>query len=152
MQLASEYVSRRTYSVAFVQVDRIYLRCRSVMLRMWCPADTNDTPSARGAPFPLSPRYQGYEMLQKLDPPMSDWFCSVPHAIDTISYSMKACESIFLCCFMADVFQFQQDMLTSLIRFLRKKTAQQRDVLHRVKHESEELRRYARFVHRVDHN
>jgi hypothetical protein len=86
---------------------------------------------------------------------MSDWFCSVPHAIDTISYSMKARESIFLCCFMAEGFQFQQDMLTSLIRFLRKKIAQQRDVILRVKHESEELkslRKCARFVHRVDHN
>ena len=41
---------------------------------------------------------------------------------------------------MTEVFQFQQDMLTSLIRFLRKKIAQQRDALLRVKHESEELK------------
>jgi hypothetical protein len=55
---------------------------------------------------------------------------------------------------MAEVFQFQQDMLTSLIRFLRKKIAQQREALLRLKHENEELkslRKYARFVHRVDH-
>ena len=93
-------------------------------------------------------------MIQKLDPPMSDWFCSVPHAIDTISYSMKARESIVFCCFMTEVFQFQQEMLTSLIRFLRKKVAQQSDVLLRVKHEREELkslRKYARSVHSVDH-
>ena len=85
---------------------------------------------------------------------MSDWFCSVPHAMDTISYSMKARGFIVLCCFMTEDFQFQQDMLTSLIRFLRKKIAQQRDALIRVKHESEELkslRKYVRLVHCVDH-
>jgi hypothetical protein len=54
---------------------------------------------------------------------------------------------------MADDFQFQQDTLTSLIRFLREKCAQQRDVLLRVKHEREELkslRKCARPVDRVD--
>jgi hypothetical protein len=84
---------------------------------------------------------------------MSNWFCSVPHAIDTLSYSIKAGGFIVLCCPMPEDFQFQQDMLTSLIRFLREKIAQQRDVLLRVKHEREELkslRKCARPVHRVD--
>jgi hypothetical protein len=69
--------------------------------------------------------------------------------MDTISYSIKARESIVHCCFMTEVSQFQQDMLISLIRFLREKTAQQRDVLLRNKHELEELKRlrkYARLV------
>ncbi|KAI0256950.1 hypothetical protein BJV78DRAFT_1117120 [Lactifluus subvellereus] len=67
-------------------------------------------------------------LQRELDPPMSDWFCSIPHAMDTISYSIKA------------YFQFQQDMLASLIRFLREKIAQQRDALLRVKQEREELK------------
>ena len=41
-------------------------------------------------------------MLRKLDPPMSNWFCSVPHAMDTISYSIKAREPILHCCLMAE--------------------------------------------------
>ncbi|KAF8478424.1 hypothetical protein DFH94DRAFT_55799 [Russula ochroleuca] len=69
-------------------------------------------------------RIQMIPLQRELDPPMSDWFCSVPHAMDTLSYSMK----------------FQQDMLTSLIRFLRKKIAQQREALLRLKHENEELK------------
>ncbi len=32
--------------------------------------------------------------FRQLDPPMSNWFCSAPHALDTISYSIKARESI----------------------------------------------------------
>ncbi len=69
--------------------------------------------------------------------------------MDTISYSIKVRESIVHCRFMTKVSQFQQDMLISLIRFLREKTAQQRDVLLRNKHELEELKRlrkYARLV------
>lgn len=96
----------------------------------------------------------GPEMLRKLDPPMSNWFCSVPHAMDTISYSIKARESIVHYCLMTEVYQFQQDMLISLIRFLREKTAQQRDVLLRNKQELEELKRlrkYAMLSHRVGH-
>jgi hypothetical protein len=41
---------------------------------------------------------------------------------------------------MTEAFQFQQDMLASLIRFLREKIAQQRDALLRVKQEREELK------------
>jgi len=96
----------------------------------------------------------GPEMLRKLDPPMSNWFCSVPHAMDTISYSIKARKSIVHCCLMTEVYQFQQDMLISLIRFLREKTAQQRDVLLRNKQELEELKRLRKYVmlsHRVGH-
>ena len=86
------------------------------------------------------------EILQKLDPPMSNWFCSVPHAMDTISYSIKARQSIFRCCLVAEVYQFQQDMLISLIRYLREKAAQQRDVLLRNKQEIEELKRLRKYV------
>ncbi|KAH9981040.1 hypothetical protein BGW80DRAFT_1556170 [Lactifluus volemus] len=73
---------------------------------MWSPSDSNDSSST------------------ELDPPMSDWFCSIPHTMDTLSYSIK----------------FQQDMLASLIRFLREKMAQQREILLRVKQEREELK------------
>ena len=47
---------------------------------------------------------------------------------------------------MTEVYQFQQDMLISLIRFLREKTAQQRDVLLRNKQELEELKRLRKYV------
>ena len=96
----------------------------------------------------------GPEMLRKLDPPMSNWFCPVPHAMDTISYSIKARESIVHRYLMTEVYQFQQDMLISLIRFLREKTAQQRNVILRNKQELEELKRlrkYAMFSRRVGH-
>ncbi len=55
---------------------------------------------------------------------------------------------------MTEVYQFQQDMLISLIRFLREKTAQQRNVLLRNKQELEELkhlRKYAMLAYRVGH-
>jgi hypothetical protein len=93
-------------------------------------------------------------MLRKLDPPMSNWFCSVPHAMDTISYSIKARESVAHSCLMTEVYQFQQDMLISVIRFLREKAVQQRDVILRNKQELEELkclRKYAMLSHRVGH-
>jgi len=60
---------------------------------MWRSADTNDTSSAGGMPLTFSvAALPGPEILRKLDPPMSNWFCSVPHAMDTISYSIKARE------------------------------------------------------------
>ncbi|KAI0306346.1 hypothetical protein B0F90DRAFT_739094 [Multifurca ochricompacta] len=34
-------------------------------------------------------RIQMMPLQRELDPPMSDWFCSIPHAMDTISYSIK---------------------------------------------------------------
>ena len=43
-------------------------------------------------------------------------------------------------------FQFQQDMQASLIRFLRERIAEQRDVLLRVKHEREELKNLRKCV------
>jgi len=55
---------------------------------------------------------------------------------------------------MTEVYQFQQDILVSLIRFLREKAAQQRDVLLRNKQELEELRglrKYAMLSHPVGH-
>ena len=96
---------------------------------------------------------QAPEKSAKLDPPMSNWFSSVPHAMDTLSYSIKAGISTVLHCRIADDFQFQQDMLTSLIRFLRGKIVQQRDALLRSKQEREELknlRKCARHVHHVN--
>jgi hypothetical protein len=52
-------------------------------------ANTNDTPSTGGTPLPLG-FFEKDLKATKLDPPMSDWFCSIPHAMDTISYSIKA--------------------------------------------------------------
>ncbi|KAI9508287.1 hypothetical protein F5148DRAFT_927232 [Russula earlei] len=75
-------------------------------------------------------RIQMIPLQRDLDNPMSNWFCSVPHSMDTITYSIK----------------FQQDMLMSLIRFLREKITQQRDVLLRVKQEREELKGLRKIV------
>jgi hypothetical protein len=71
--------------------------------------------------------------------------------MDTISYSIKARESIAHGCLMTEVYQFQQDMLISLIRFLREKAAQQRDALLRNKQEFERLRKYVMLSYRVGH-
>ncbi|KAI0293092.1 hypothetical protein BC826DRAFT_890636, partial [Russula brevipes] len=68
-------------------------------------------------------RIQMIPLQRELEPPMSNWFCSVLHAMDTISYSIKA------------------HMMVSLNRFLREKIAQQRDALLRGKHEREQLRK-----------
>ena len=117
---------------------------------MRCSADTSDTPSARSTPPATLSRLQAPGTITKLDPPMSNWFSSVPHAMDTLSYSIKAGIATVFLCSMAEDFQFQQDMLTSLIRFLRVKIAQQRDALLRSKQEREELknlRKCARHVH-----
>lgn len=84
---------------------------------------------------------------------MSNWFSSVPHAMDTLSYSIKAGISTAFRCSLTENLQFQQDMLTSLIRFLRGKIVQQRDALLRSKQEREELknlRKCARHVHRLN--
>ena len=120
---------------------------------MWRSADTDDTTSARGMPLAFA-ALPGSEKFQKLDPPMSNWFSSVPHAMDTISYSIKARECIVHCCIMTEVYQFQQDMLISLIRCLREKAAQQRDALLRNKQELEELKRLKKcaiLLHCVGH-
>jgi hypothetical protein len=93
---------------------------------------------------------QNLKSLRKLDPPMSNWFGSVSQAMDTVSYAIKAGGFTVLHRSMADDFQFQQDMLTSLIRFLREKCAQQRDVLLRVKHEREELKILRKCAKPVD--
>ena len=117
---------------------------------MRCSANTNDAPSARSTlPVTLS-SLQAPEKIVKLDPPMSNWFSSVPHAMDTLSYSVKAGISTTFRYSLTENFQFQQDMLTSLIRFLRGKIVQQRDALLRSKQEREELknlRKCARHVH-----
>ena len=73
--------------------------------------------------------------------------------MDTLSYSIKVGISTIFRFSMAESFQFQQDMLISLIRFLREKIAQQRDALLRSKQEREELknlRKYARHVRHVN--
>ncbi|KAH9958266.1 hypothetical protein BC827DRAFT_1136361 [Russula dissimulans] len=75
-------------------------------------------------------RIQMIPLQRELDPPMSDWFCPVPQAMDKISYSVK----------------FQHELLMSLIRFLRIKTTQQRDALLRVKHEREEMKKLRKIV------
>ena len=77
---------------------------------------------------------------------MSDWFCSIPRAIDIISYSIRVRNSFIHVQFWTKTFQFQQDMQASLIRFLREKIAEQRDVLLRVKHEREELKNLRKCV------
>ncbi|KAF8265955.1 hypothetical protein EI94DRAFT_1734329 [Lactarius quietus] len=77
-----------------------------------------------------SQQIQMMPLQRELDPPMSDWFCSIPRALDIISYSVR----------------FQQDMQASLIRFLRERIAEQRDVLLRVKHEREELKNLRKMV------
>jgi hypothetical protein len=71
---------------------------------------------------------------------MSDWFCSIPRAIDVISYSVRVRKYFIHDQFRAKVVQFQQDMQASLIRFLRERIAEQRDVLLRVRNEREELK------------
>ena len=61
--------------------------------------------------------------------------------MDTLSYSIKVRELGHLQYVpWLRLFKFQQDMLASLIRFLREKLAQQKEILLRVKQEREELK------------
>src|SRR5712671_1702131 len=119
---------------------------------MWCSADTNDTPSARSTPLvscPSDRRLKGYESwtlpcLNGFAQYLKRW---------TNSLTLSRCVDLsFFSVQLAKPFQFQHELLMSLTRFLRIKSAQQRDALLRVKHEREEvkgLRKYAGHVHRM---
>ncbi|KAI0320739.1 hypothetical protein OF83DRAFT_1052597 [Amylostereum chailletii] len=63
-------------------------------------------------------------LQRELPPPLSDWFLSLPHVLDTIANSVK----------------FQQEMLASLVIFYKNKSAHQRGVIERVKGEIGELK------------
>ncbi|KAJ7905641.1 hypothetical protein B0H14DRAFT_3542881, partial [Mycena olivaceomarginata] len=63
-------------------------------------------------------------LQHQMDAPMSDWFRSIPHALDTVAYAAK----------------FQQETMAFQIRYYKAKQ-QQRGIIDRLKRETAELKK-----------
>ncbi|KAF7305043.1 RING-type domain-containing protein [Mycena kentingensis (nom. inval.)] len=64
-------------------------------------------------------------LQSQMDAPMSDWFRSIPHALDTVAYAVK----------------FQQETMAYQIRFYKSRQQQQRTLIERLKRDVADLRR-----------
>ena len=82
-----------------------------------------------------------------MEPPISDWFRSLPYAIDSLANSVKVAglplpkELMLLIVFV----QFQQATMGSLLKHYREKIYRQRSIIEQFKKERAELitlRRY----------
>lgn len=77
-----------------------------------------------------------------MDAPMSDWFRSIPHALDTVAYAAKV-YTIFNARRRdaSDWDQFQQETMAFQIRYYKAKQQQQRGIIDRLKRETAELKK-----------
>ncbi|KAF7363550.1 RING-type domain-containing protein [Mycena sanguinolenta] len=64
-------------------------------------------------------------LQREMDAPMSEWFRSIPHALDTVAYAAK----------------FQQETMAFQIRYYKARQQQQRAMIDRLKRENVELKR-----------
>ncbi|KAG7092544.1 hypothetical protein E1B28_008894 [Marasmius oreades] len=81
---------------------------------------------------------QGIQFLplqREMDPPMSDWFRSVPHMLDAAAYATK----------------FQQEAMAAQIRILKARHHQQRLYIDKLKREIVELQRMNELLQRQFH-
>jgi hypothetical protein len=74
---------------------------------------------------------------------MSDWFRSVPHALDAIAYAAK----VYLCCtcLVIDLMsriQFQQQSMASQIQHYKARHQQQRGYIDKLRREIVDLKKY----------
>ena len=75
-----------------------------------------------------------------MEPPISDWFRSLPYAIDSIANSVKVLRLPWLKSTLLIVFsQFQQATMGSLIKYYREKIHKQRSIIEQCKKERAEL-------------
>ncbi|KAK0451028.1 hypothetical protein EV421DRAFT_1985328 [Armillaria borealis] len=77
-----------------------------------------------------SPGIQLVPLQREMDPPMSDWFRSIPYALDSIAYTAK----------------FQQDSMAAQIRYYRARHQQQRAYIEKLKREMAELKRANQYL------
>ncbi|KAI0647020.1 hypothetical protein C8Q79DRAFT_600047 [Trametes meyenii] len=69
-------------------------------------------------------------LQQELEPPMADWFSSLPTAFDTIAYSMR----------------YQMNSMATLVRHFKKKYLQYRPLYERLRDERAETKRLTELV------
>ena len=82
-----------------------------------------------------------------MEPPISDWFRSLPYAIDSLANSIKVLglPSLKKLVLLIMFVQFQQATMGSLIKYYREKIHKQRSIIEQCKKERAELislRRY----------
>ncbi|KAI0780971.1 hypothetical protein BD413DRAFT_501491 [Trametes elegans] len=80
-----------------------------------------------------SPGIQLIPLQQELEPPMSNWFNSVPTSFDTVAYSLR----------------FQMTTMANLVRYFKKKYQQYRPLYDRLKEEHAEMKRLKRLVEQL---
>jgi len=76
-----------------------------------------------------------------MEPPISDWFRSLPYAIDSLANSVKVLVPSPLNKFTLFIMrvQFQQATMGSLLKYYREKIQRQRSVIENFKKERVEL-------------
>jgi hypothetical protein len=75
----------------------------------------------------------------EMDPPMSDWFRSIPYAYDSMANTVKVKRSMHVCYWLTNCCkQFQQETMASLIRYYKRKCVDSRELIIRLKAEAAE--------------
>ena len=76
-----------------------------------------------------------------MEPPISDWFRSLPYAIDSLANSIKVRGLPSLNKFILPILfgQFQQATMGSLLKYYREKIHKQRTIIEQFKKERAEL-------------
>ncbi|EIW60381.1 uncharacterized protein TRAVEDRAFT_120559 [Trametes versicolor FP-101664 SS1] len=77
-----------------------------------------------------SPGIQLLPLQREMEPPMSNWFNSVPNAFDTVAYALR----------------FQMSNMATLVRYFKKKYQQYRPLYERLKEEHVETKRLRKLV------
>lgn len=77
----------------------------------------------------------------QLEPPISDWFRSLPYAIDSLANSVKVLDlpSLGELVLLTRPVQFQQATMGSLLKYYREKLHKQRSIIEHFKKERAEL-------------
>lgn len=110
---------------------------------MWLSGSSTGASTTRGLLLWVSVWYT-ISYLPQMDAPMSDWFHSIPMALDTIAFAAKA--RVQLISFNAHLtnspHQFQQETMGSQIRYYRSRNQQQRVLIDRMKRDIAEVKKY----------
>ncbi len=81
-----------------------------------------------------------------MEAPMSEWFQSLPRALDAVAFAAKVQKNDLFVSQLRDelsiYLQFQQDSLASQLRYYRSRHQQFRQVIDRLKREVSELKKY----------
>ncbi|KAG6851238.1 hypothetical protein H0H93_011674 [Arthromyces matolae] len=75
-----------------------------------------------------------------MDRPMSDWFQSVPIALDSIANAAKVYQTLYWLFYLRGNYQFQHETMAAQIRQHRARYQQQRALVERLKHDISELK------------